>query len=147
MSLVNVVTIRRRASIPTVPRFSMGEVGTVSDTTVRVWFNRPINSPALGYDAGVVINVDASPATINSATRQTNQALVHYVLSAAVTNGQAVTFQYTAASGDIENQLAVPEALGNVAETALTNNVMTGMQKLDFSESTNSEYLFLLLLD
>jgi hypothetical protein len=103
------------------PVYSSGEVGDVADTIVVVKFSEYINSPSLGYDAGVTIKVATISQTISAATRQADESVVHYTIP-AVSNGQAVTFEYAAISGDIEDQRA-SNALGNVSEQSVTNNV------------------------
>lgn len=100
------------------PAFSAAEVGTVNASTVAVTFS--IDVSASDYAAGVTIKVNGSGATISSATRQANHAVVYYVISAAVANGDAVTWEY--AGGSIVNE-ATGAALQTTNAQSVTNNV------------------------
>lgn len=104
------------------PEFSEASVGLPDCDIVIVTFDAPVNSPALGYDAGVTVKEDTVSATISSATRQSNKAIVHYALSAGVSIGGAVTFEYASASGDLENDSSAV-AVADISAQTVTNYV------------------------
>lgn len=104
------------------PTFSTGEVGSVSASTVVIGFSEPIK--ATSYTAGVTIEVNGSPATISSATRQTDKSIVRYVIASPVDGGDTVEFSYSAIDGFIQNELGVH--LADVAATEITNNAAAG---------------------
>lgn len=100
------------------PVFSSAEVGNVNASTVSVTFS--VNVSASNYATGVTIKVNGSAATISSATRQANHAVVYYALSAAVVNGNTVTWEYS--GGNITNE-ATGAALQTTSAQSVTNNV------------------------
>lgn len=101
------------------PAFSSAEIGTVADTTVVVTFSTAIS--AADYAAGVTIKVDTVAAVIDSATRQTDHTVVHYVIP-AVTSVSVVTWEYDDLTGGIvSEQDSTP--LDDVAAQTVTNNV------------------------
>lgn len=124
---------------PTAPVFSAAEVGTVSATTVAVTFSKSVK--ASSYSAGVIVKVDGTPATISSATRQATKSIVHYVLSAAVTTGQTVTWEYAAIDGFITESAGV--AMADASAQSVTNNVGGGggVLVLDNFTDTNATAL------
>jgi hypothetical protein len=87
----------KKAAIIPGPTFASAEVGTVGATTVAVTFSEAVTAVGNDYTSGVTITVNGSAATISSGTRQTNQALVYYVLSAPVVYGDTITWAYVAA--------------------------------------------------
>jgi hypothetical protein len=97
------------------------EVGDVDESTVVVTFSRAINSPALGYDAGVAID-NGGAVGIDSATRQTNHAIVYYAIDTPVDLPDTPTWAYTAASGDLEGE-GDSIAMDDIAATPVTNYV------------------------
>lgn len=101
------------------PSFIGAEIGTVADTTVVVTFDQSVKSA--NFLDGVVINKNGSPATISSATRQSNKAVVHYVLSAAAIAGDDLTFSYTALDGSIGNDKG--NQLRDLTGRGVINNV------------------------
>jgi hypothetical protein len=103
------------------PAFASAEIGDVDNLTVAVTFNEAVNSPGADYTLGVVIREGGTPQTITGGTRQSDERVVHYTLSAPITLEDSVTFEYSAASGDIEDQAGNP--LGNVLSQIVTNSV------------------------
>jgi hypothetical protein len=101
------------------PQFSMGEVGLVNDTTVAIEFSDEVK--ASNYTSGIIIEVNGTPAAISSSARQTDKAVVHFVLSGAVINTDTVTSSYSAIDGFYENEDGVPMA--DFIDEAITNNV------------------------
>jgi hypothetical protein len=79
------------------PTFVSAEVGTVGATTVAVTFSAAVTAVGDDYTSGVTIKVNTVASTISSGTRQTNQAIVYYVLAAPVVYGDTVTWAYVAA--------------------------------------------------
>ncbi len=102
-----------------IPAFSSAEVGTVDATTVVVTFTTEI--AASNYATGVVIKVATVSKTISAAVRQTGNKIVHYTIP-AVTNGQAVTWEYSDVTGGI---LSANDGtpLDSVSAQTVTNNV------------------------
>lgn len=119
------------------PIYVSSEIGDEDAQTVDVLFNEVIFSPALGYDAGVTIEVDTVGQTISAAVRQVIESQVHYTIP-KVTLEQVITWEYLAASGDIEDQAATPNALNNVSTKTVTNNVGTHFR---FNIPDNSGHL------
>lgn len=103
----------------TPPTISSAEVGTVDASTVVVTFNESVK--AANYATGVTINVNGSPATISSATRQSNKAIVYYAIASPVASGETVTLDYVAADGFITD--AAGAHLANVSAQSVTNNI------------------------
>jgi hypothetical protein len=94
-TLANQVTINNVAEVH--PTFVSAEVGTVNATTVAVTFSEAVAAVGSDYLTGVTIKVNTVAATISSATRQANQAVVYYVLASAVVYGDTITWEYVAA--------------------------------------------------
>jgi hypothetical protein len=92
----------------------------VDAATVAVTFSG--NVTASDYTLGVTIEVDDVEETISSGTRQTNHALVYYVLSAPVTDASVVTWAYAKASGSIVAETG-GAALEDVTAQTVINNV------------------------
>jgi hypothetical protein len=104
----------------TAPTYLSGEVGLVNATTVAILFSE--NITASNYATGVTIKKNTVTQTISSATRQSDNRLVYYVLSTAVEYGDAVTWEYT--GGTITDIAANP--LGTVTAQTVTNNLSAG---------------------
>lgn len=104
------------------PTFASGEVGTVSDSTVVITFSEAIK--ASSYTAGVTIDVNATPATISSGTRQAVKSIVRYVLSVPVISTDAVTFSYAAIDGFLQSEVGTQMA--DIVDEVVTNNVAGG---------------------
>ena len=101
------------------PAFSAAEIGAVAATTLVVTFTTEVSSA--DYAAGVTIKVDTVAAAIASATRQTNHAVVHYIIP-AVTSIEVVTWEYDDLTGGIvSEQDSTP--LDDVAAQTAINNV------------------------
>ncbi len=111
------------------PAFSAAEVGNVAADTVAVTFS--VDVSASNYATGVTIKVNGSAATISSATRQSNHAIVYYVLSAAVVNGDTVTWEYS--GGSIVNE-ATGAALQTTSAQSVTNNVVVSGPQFSAAE-------------
>jgi hypothetical protein len=102
------------------PQFGSGEIGTVSDTTLVVMFDS--NMASADFAEGVTIEVNSTPVTISSATRQADHKEVQYVIDPAVVNGDDVTWEYDG-TGSIAGEANLV-ALGVVAAQTITNNVV-----------------------
>jgi len=103
--------------------FLASQAGDTSSATVEVRFARPVFSPGGDYALGVTIKVNGSTATISSATRQSDTAVVHYVLSVAFDANDVVTWEYT--GGDLRDANDSSKALATVAAQTVTNLVGT----------------------
>lgn len=95
------------------------EAGDVDTTTVEGTFTG--NVTATDYKAGITITLNAISQTINTATRQADHSLVHYVIAAAVDINDTLTFAYDDDFGDYVDDESNP--LGDIAETPATNYV------------------------
>ena len=102
----------------TVVFYSSGEIGVVDSSTVEIAFTENVDTTS-DYTTGVTIKVGTVTATIESATRQTDQSKVRYVLGAGVDGTEAVTWEYLDSSGGIESTLGIQ--LGDVSAQTLTN--------------------------
>jgi len=105
------------AEVP--PEFDSAEVGNVDDTTVAVTFDSDVT--AANYATGVTIKVNDVSQSIASATRQTNHAVVYYVIPSVI-SADTVTWDYSATTGLIRAALD-GSALATVTAQAVTNNV------------------------
>lgn len=74
--------------------FVSAEVGSIDNSTVAVTFSGPVSAIGDDYASGVTIKVNDSAVAVSSATRQSNHALVYYVLGAVVHSGDTVTWEY-----------------------------------------------------
>ena len=104
--------------------YSISYVGTVStySDVIEVCFNRPVNSPGADYSLGVTINVNASPATISSAARQSDTRIVWYTLAAEVDANDVITWEYDSGVGDLEDATN-STTLPTVAAQSTTNYI------------------------
>lgn len=98
-------------------RFSSGEAGDTGTTTIEVTFTD--NVTATDYKAGVTIKVNAVSQTINTATRQADHRVVHYVIAAAADVNDTITWEYSAGGGDYQDDNGDP--LGDVSAETLDN--------------------------
>lgn len=119
------------------PAFSAGEEGDVTNLTVAVTFTADVVSGTNDYVTGVTIRVNGVAATINSGTRQSNHAIVYYVLAAGADANDEVTFEYSDVAGDIAAESDNTQ-MGDIAATAVTNNVG---RHLRFNDAPNSMHL------
>jgi len=100
------------------PAFASAEVGTVDATTLVVTFSTEVASA--DFASGVTIKINTVSQTIESATLQTDQLVVYYVIPAVV-NGDTVTWEYTAGSivsavdGSMLEDVSAQEVTNNVA--------------------------------
>ena len=119
--------------------FRVGEIGLVDAYTVEGVFTKPVKSS--GPKNGVTIKVNGSSKTIDSAAIQANKKRVRFVLHAAVVYGDAVTLEYSAASGDISDLGG--RLLANVSAKTIINNVAGSSYTpaLKFNDLRNSMYL------
>jgi len=101
------------------PAFASAEVGTVAATTLVMTFSTEVASA--DFTDGVTIKNGVTPQAIESATLQTDQRVVYYVIPAVV-NGDTVTWEYAQASGSIVSAVD-GSLLEDVAAQEVTNNV------------------------
>jgi hypothetical protein len=92
-----------------------GEVGNVDAYTVVVQFTGDVS--ASNYKTGVTIKVNGALWAIDDATRQSNHAVVYFVVH-AVTVGQTVTWEYDSGSGNYAD-------LDTISAQTVANNVFT----------------------
>lgn len=119
------------------PAFFSGEEGDVTNLTVAVLFSADIVSGTADYVTGVTIKVNGVAATISSGTRQSNHALVYYVLAAGADANDEITFEYSDTLGDLASESDATQ-VGDIAATPVTNNVG---EHLRFNDAPNSMHL------
>ena len=105
---------------PVPPEYDSGEVGLVAAATVEATYTTKVVSA--DYTMGISIEVNAAPATISSAARQSDHAKVRYVLSAPVVALDTVTISYDADTGDYANE-DDGALMADFSDEAVTNNV------------------------
>lgn len=110
---------------PTPPQFSSAEIGNVDNLTVVVTFDMDVSAAGDDYLTGVVVNVNGLLTVTSSGTRQANHAIVHYVITTPVANGDTVTWNYNDTTGLIVSE-ADGAPLADVAQASVTNNVAGG---------------------
>ena len=120
--------ITRRGGAPagadqTPPDYSSSEEGDVTNPTVVVTFNEAVNSDTDDYVTGLTIKVNSVTQTLSSGTRQSNQALVYYVLATSADANDDITWEYSDALGNIED--LANNQLGDVTAKIVTNNINT----------------------
>lgn len=116
------------------PNVSAAEVGNVADNIIVVTFDREV--VATDYTQGWSFTEDASPVTISSANK-TQATEVQFTLSADISDGTTVAYNYSAASGNYENTDGVD--MENQSGS-VTNNVsppVTGPEFQAFAADTN----------
>lgn len=105
---------------PPAPLFSAAEIGAVNASTVAVTFDGDVT--ASDYATGVTIKVNGTATSITSATRQSNHAIVYYVIPVLWHgSGDTVTWEYASGSGNIISELN-GVVLGDVTAQSATNN-------------------------
>lgn len=119
-------------TVPIPPEFDSAEVGSVNASTVVVTFTHEVS--ASNYGTGVVIKVNGSGATISTSTRQANHAIVYYTLSAPCISTDTVTWEYSAAAGEIVAE-SDGSPLEDVSAQTVTNNV-SGVTLPDVASAT-----------
>ncbi len=119
------------------PVFTSAEVGTVNLNTVAVTFDR--NVSASNFATGVTIKVNGSSVIVGSGTRQSNHAIVYYLINQGVIYTDTVTWEYTGGNTVAETG---GTSLATVAAQSVTNNTIvptavTGLHTwADFSDIT-----------
>ena len=98
---------------------SSTEIGDLGTTTVEAQFSESVT--ATDYKAGVTIKVNSISQTINTATRQADHSLVHFVIAAAVDVDDTITWEYDDDLGDYADDAANP--MGDISATGATNYV------------------------
>jgi hypothetical protein len=101
----------------TPPTYLSGVVGSIDEYTVVIVFDEYI--VGTNYATGVTIKKGGATQTIVSATRQADHNVVRYVLSAAIISTDTVTWEYSAATGNITD--IAGNVLGNVSAQTVTN--------------------------
>lgn len=102
------------------PLFDSAEIGTVNASALDVTFDQDVS--AADYSNGVTIKVNGAATSITSATRQSNHAIVRYVIPVLWHgSGDAVTWEYASGSGNIIAESGAT-ALGDVTAQSVTNN-------------------------
>lgn len=104
------------------PTLQSAEVGMVSAATVVATFSQEVKAP--DYATGITIEIDDAPATISGATRQSSRAIVHYILSDPVLEGEDVTISYSAIDGFMTNEFG--DHLADITEQEVVNHVGIG---------------------
>lgn len=108
----------------TEPTFVSAEIGTVNDTTLVLTLSENIisaNVSAPNYLAGFSVKVNGVDVEITSATRQTNHAIIYFVLVNPIVFGDIVSIEYNSEIGGIRSQTGTVY-LNSFSED-VTNNV------------------------
>jgi hypothetical protein len=103
------------------PEFVSAEVGTVDDVTVVLTLNEDV--VASDYALGFTIKKNDVEQTISSATRQTDHAVIYFVLADAVEEGDSVNIEYNMSDGGIVSETGTVY-LENISSEEVTNNVV-----------------------
>lgn len=104
----------------TPPAFASGEEGDTNNNTVEVTFSLDVF--ASDYAAGVTIKQNGVAMTINSATRQSDHAIVFFVVAEDIDINDVITFEYDDDFGDFESEVDGTDML-DVSAQATTNYV------------------------
>jgi len=107
----------------TLPGYTSGEEGDVTNPTVAITFSEEIVSALNDYVTGVTIKVNAVGAAITSGTRQAGNLVVYYVLTTSADANDTITWEYSDTLGDIADLAG--NQLGDVTAQAVVNNVGT----------------------
>lgn len=102
------------------PEYDSSEVGTVDATTVVVTFSEDI--VASDYTLGVTIKINDVEDIIVSGTRQTNHAIIYYVITTPVVFEDVVTFEYSETVGGIASETGTVY-MADISAQTVTNNV------------------------
>lgn len=109
----------------TPPTYSASEVGDVTSLTLAVVFSEAVNSDTSDYVTGATIKVNSVGYPITSGTRQTDQAVVHYVFSFGLDPppdpNDTITFEYSDVLGDIED--LANNQMGDIAAQTAINHI------------------------
>lgn len=97
-----------------------GEEGDTDTTTIEITFSGGVVASL--YDAGVTIKINSVATTIISATRQSDHAVVYFVVADAVDINDVVTFEYDDDFGDYASE-STTGALTDIAASGTTNYV------------------------
>lgn len=103
--------------------YSSSEIGNVDPSTVVVTFSDSVVGQ--NYSFGVTIKVNGTPVSILSATRQSNHALVYYVLSVTCLNTDVITWGYVKDNGFIQAE-TTGAVLPDTSAQTVTNNIGGG---------------------
>jgi hypothetical protein len=123
------------------PFFTNGEEGNVANTIVVVTLSEDIVSPTDDYATGFTVKFNGASQTINSAARQTNNAVIYLTLAASCDQNDAVTVEYSDASGDLRSQDDSSDLESFTAQT-VGNNVGEHWRFDHLENSTQLALLF-----
>jgi len=101
------------------PSYASAEIGAVDATTLVVTFSTEVASD--DFTAGVTIKVDDVAVVIDTATRQDDHKVVHYVIP-EVAFGEVVTWEYDDLTGGIASEVD-GTILDDVTAQTVTNNI------------------------
>lgn len=103
------------------PVLETATVEDAADTVIVATFDKDVNSAEDDYKTGFSCKVATVARTISTAVRQVDEAVVHFTLESAVTDGQAVVLSYNKSLGDLESDTG--GELQSFTDTVVTNNV------------------------
>ena len=101
------------------PEYDSSEIGTVANDTVVLTFSEDIVAP--DYALGFTIKINGEVTEILSATRQTNHAVIHFVIAEA-TSTDVLTIEYDSLIGGISSEVG-SVYLEDMTPNTITNNI------------------------
>jgi hypothetical protein len=115
----------------------VAEIGDVGTTTLEVLFDEAVQSA--DFTAGVTIRINTVEQTILSGTLQGDDRTVYYVIDTPADINDEITWEYSAASGDIQD--AAGNALRDVSTQTATNYIGSQLYFQDFNSSGHFAHL------
>jgi hypothetical protein len=103
-----------------VPIFISAEIGLVNKKTLVVTFSTQIY--ATDYTIGITIKDNELTQTINSATLQNGNKIVHYILNEDLAQEDVVTWEYS--GGDYANIADATKLMLTIPAQTITNNII-----------------------
>jgi hypothetical protein len=129
--LIVAVSARSDDTIP--PEYVSGEIGDIDTSTVEIVFSKDVLAAGDDYSTGVTIKINGVAAVISSGTRQVDNEIVRYVLSAPADINDVITWEYSDTTGLITNTDGEP--MLSVSAQTVTNNIGSQLYFDDFNAS------------
>ena len=103
------------------PEFVSAEIGTIGSGTVDVTFS--VNVFSGNYVTGTSVAINTGTVGIVSGVRQTDHAVIRYVLASPAVNGDEVTWSFDTETGGVIVNEADDTPLATITGQVVTNNV------------------------
>ncbi|SRR5258706_8580644 len=104
----------------TLPEFVSAEIGNIDSSTVVLTLSE--NIVANDYSLGFTIKINGISELINSATRQSNHAIIYFILDDSVISTDNITIEYNSNRGGISSETGVVY-LNDITPQEVQNNV------------------------